>query len=259
MPRLLPGGRLLGLDIDPIERPKTVARLLSRFARESFSAHAKNFAGLPRLLADEGLSGVDLVLVDLGVSSMQLDDPSRGFSWKVEGLLDLRMNPARGQPAWALLESMTEARLSRVLFENADEPHAEAIARAVVLARKERPIRTTTAFAGIVAEATTAAGEEAAFFSQARAFQALRIEVNDEMSALEALLRALPSCLKPGGRAAFLSFHSGEDRRVKRAFRLGFHNGDYREIARDVIRAGPEEQRSNPRSTAAKLRFAIRA
>ena len=266
LPRLLPGGRLIGLDVDPIERPRTEGRLRTLcYGPDLLSVRASNFAGLEKVLAAEGLDGVDLILADLGVSSMQLDDPARGFSWKREAPLDLRMNPSRGAPAAALVAKLSEAKLAALLRENADEPHAAAIAAAIAAARAKAPITTTTALAGAVRAAFgrlpghESGGETGAKETLARVFQALRIFVNDEFTALDAFLAALPSCLRPGGRVAILTFHSGEDRRVKKAFQHGVRKGLYAAAAPEVVRAGPEERRSNPRSTAAKLRWAVRS
>jgi 16S rRNA (cytosine1402-N4)-methyltransferase len=263
LPKLLPGGRLIGLDADPIELPRTEARLRGLgYGEDVLTIRRSNYAGLARLLADLGLSGVDIVLADLGCSSMQLDNPARGFSFKLEGPLDLRMNPNRGQPASALLAKIDEATLIQILRENADEPHAERIALAIIQARSQRPIVTTTALSRIVSEAagpasTRDADADEQNASVRRVFQALRIEVNDEFDALETFLRFLPGCLNLGGRVAILTFHSGEDRRVKKFFQAGLRDGLYSDIALKVIRPSPEEVRSNPRSSSAKLRWAV--
>jgi 16S rRNA (cytosine1402-N4)-methyltransferase len=261
---ILPGGRLYGLDVDPIELPKTEARLRSAgIPPEALVVRRTNFAGLPRLLAAEGLAVVDLVVADLGLSSMQIDNPARGFTFKVEGPLDLRMNPQRGQPASALLAKLDAAELIALLEENADEPFARPIAQAIGRAQSDGPIATTTDLAaavrGAFPTATTQQLREQVDASIRRVFQALRIAVNDEFSVLETFLRNLPFCLKPGGRVAVLTFHSGEDRRVKKAFQAGERDGVYARVARDVIRPTPEEVHSNPRASSAKLRWAIRA
>lgn len=254
--RLRPGGRLLGLDADPIVLPKTEARLRGLgFGPEAFTAHRSNFAGLPRVLAEAGLGGVDLVLADLGVSSMQLDDPARGFSLKHEGPLDMRMNPQRSRPASALLEKSSPDGLATLLAENADEPHARLLADALA----GRHFGTTTALAAAIRAALSRHSTNDRESSVRRVFQALRIAVNDEFSALDTFLRHLPACLNPGGRAAVLTFHSGEDRRVKKAFLEGLRQGVYADIAREVIRPAAEELRANPRSAPAKLRWARKA
>jgi len=251
--RLQPGGRLLGLDADPVELPKTEARLRAAgFGPEIFTAVRSNFAGLPRALAGLNLAGADCVLADLGVSSMQLDDPSRGFSVKFDGPLDMRMNPQRGAPASALLQKISSAALEQLLQENADEPRARVLADALA----GKTFATTKALATAVRDAVPRLGKDDVDVTVRRVFQALRIAVNDEFSALDTLLRHLPSCLNPGGRVAILTFHSGEDRRVKKAFEAGLRDGFYADIAHEVIRPSPEERRDNPRSTPAKLRWA---
>ncbi len=252
--RLQPNGRLLGLDADPIELPRTEERLRALgFGPEQFTSHRSNFAGLPQVLAKAGLTGADLILADLGVSSMQLDDPARGFSMKHDGPLDMRMNPARGQSAAAFLRKIEAAKLSRLLEENADEPHAEALAAA--LAGIE--FTTTLSLARTIRVTLARSPEEEVELSVRRVFQALRIAVNDEFSALDAFLRQLPSCLNPGGRVAILTFHSGEDRRVKKSFEAGHRENLYAEIADEVVRPSPTERNANPRSASAKLRWAV--
>jgi len=256
LPRLQPCGRLLGLDVDPLELPKTESRLRALdFDPDIFTAQRGNFAGVPQVLAGAGLPGADMILADLGVSSMQLDDPARGFSVKLEGPLDMRMNPQRGQPASALLQRILPDALAVLLAENADEPHAAAIAAALA----GRSFATTVSLAAAIRGALPHVNQEECDLSIRRVFQALRIAVNDEFSALETFLRVLPACLNPGGRAAVLTFHSGEDRRVKKAFAAGLRDGLYADIAREVIRPSPAERHANPRSTPAKLRWARRA
>jgi 16S rRNA (cytosine1402-N4)-methyltransferase len=274
LPRLLPGGRLLGLDQDPIELPKTEARLRALgFGPEVFTAHRSNFAGLPQALAairpDQTLShmrqslvgsegtarsGADLILADLGVSSMQLDDPARGFSTKFAGPLDMRMNPQRGQPASALLARIKSDALAGLLEENADEP--EAVRLSVALAGKS--FASTLELNRAIRAALPQQRKEDSDLTVRRVFQALRIAVNEEFSALETFLRNLPACLNPVGRVAILTFHSGEDRRVKKAFEAGLRDGVYADVAREVIRPTPAERHANPRSSPAKLRWARR-
>ncbi len=254
-PRLQPGGRLLGMDVDPLELPKTEGRFRALgFGPDIFTAQRGNFAGLPKVLAGAGLLSADIILADLGVSSMQIDDPARGFSVKLEGPLDMRMNPQRGQPAFALLQSIRPDALASLLAENADEPHAPALAAALA----GRSFATTTSLAAAIRAALPRVNKEECDLSIRRVFQALRIAVNGELSALETFLRVLPACLNPGGRAAVLTFHSGEDRRVKKAFAVGLRDGLYADIAREVIRPNPAERHANPRSTPAKLRWARR-
>jgi 16S rRNA (cytosine1402-N4)-methyltransferase len=257
-----PGGRLLAIDADPIELSRTEARLRTLgFPPDALIVRRTNFAGAARFLAEFAPDGADLLLADLGVSSMQLDDPARGFTFKVDGPLDMRMDPSRGRPATDLLSQLDETNLARLLAENSDEPHALELARTILLAHAHEPINTTRSLASIVRETVGRHSRRSAGSADdavRRVFQALRIAVNDELGSLSALLRSLPSFLKPGGRVAILSFHSGEDRLVKSAFKTGFHDGTYDSIATEVIRATAEETRDNPRSSAAKLRFAIR-
>jgi 16S rRNA (cytosine1402-N4)-methyltransferase len=256
--RILPGGRLIGLDVDPMELPRTEARLRAAgFDERAFVARQGNFAGVSQVLADEGVIGANIVFADLGVSSMQIDNPARGFSYKEPGPLDMRMNPSRGEPAWKLLERVSEDELAAILNENADEPYAAFIARIL----KEKPLNTTHAVERIVRTALTKEfprmEKTDVKMSVRRTFQALRIAVNDEFAVLDALLRALPHCLAPGGRAAVITFHSGEDRRVKKAFQSGFRDGVYADVAHEVIRSTKEETFSNRRASAAKLRWAV--
>jgi len=253
--RLQPDGRLLGLDVDPIELPRTEARLRSLgYGPEKFTAHRSNFAGLQRILAHTGLPGADLILADLGVSSMQIDDPSRGFSMKHAGPLDMRMNPTHGQSASAFLRGTDAAMLVHILEENADETHAEQLAAALA----GKSFATTLSLASAVRAALPRSSDDAADLSVRRVFQALRIAVNEEFSSLDAFLRQLPLCLNPGGRVAILTFHSGEDRRVKKSFAAGQRSNLYSEIADEVIRPSAAERNANPRSASAKLRWARR-
>lgn len=251
--RLRPGGRLFGLDADPVELPKAESRMREAgFTSEEFTAVRSNFAGLPKVLAEAGLGGADCLLADLGVSSMQLDDPARGFSTKADGPLDMRMNPGRGYPASALLSRISAADLMELLHLNSDEPHAESLGEQLA----GRNFASTTELARAIRSAIQDGDAEERELSVRRVFQAIRIRVNDEFAALETLLRHLPTWLNPGGRVTILTFHSGEDRRVKKAFAEGLRNGVYVEIAENVIRPSPEERRDNPRSTSAKLRWA---
>lgn len=258
--RIQPGGRLIGLDVDPLELPRTEAQLRAAgFGPETFVVRHVNFAGLGQALAAEGLATADVIVADLGVSSMQLDNPDRGFSYKEPGPLDMRMNPSRGEPASQLLVRLSEEKLASLLEENADEPHAQLIARLL----KQKPPETTHALERLVRSGLTSAmpslPKTDVKMSVRRTFQALRVAVNDEFSALDWLLRSLPQYLAPGGRVAMLTFHSGEDRRVKKAFQAGYREGVYSSVATEVIRATMEETRANRRASSAKLRWAVRA
>ena len=254
-----PDGRVIGIDVDPLELPRAEARLRAAgFGPDVFVARQGNFAGLPKVLAAEGLTRVDVILADLGVSSMQFDNPDRGFSYKGVGPLDMRMNPRTGESAAQLIARSREEDLARLLEQNADEPHADLIARLL----KQQPLETTHATdrllrAGLISALPRLTKADIKM-SIRRTFQALRIAVNDEFSALDALLRLLPHCLAPGGRVAVLTFHSGEDRRVKKAFQAGLRAGVYSAVAGEVIRSAKEETFSNRRAAAAKLRWAVR-
>jgi 16S rRNA (cytosine1402-N4)-methyltransferase len=253
--RLLPGGHLLGLDVDPLELPRTEQRLRAvGFGPDTFTAVKSNFAGLPAALAAAGRTGADIILADLGVSSMQLDNPERGFSTKADGPLDMRMNPSRGLSAAQWLRKVSSRDFADALVANSDEPNAQLLAP--VLAG--RSFTSTADLTAGIESALKRFTREERELSVRRVFQAIRIEVNEEFTALDALLRVLPGCLNPGGRVAILTFHSGEDRRVKKSFQAAHREGLYRQIARRVLRAGPAERHANSRSTSAKLRWAIR-
>ncbi len=264
LPRLLPGGRLFGVDVDPIELPRTEARLRKLgFDAASLIVRRINFSEVATLLPETG-GGFDVVLADLGVSSMQIDNPARGFSFKLDGPLDLRLDPSQGQSASELLLSVTRPQLRDLLTDNADEPFAVELANAL----QGKYLETTTALAALVSatldrafKRSLPADERDAETKKAlqRTFQALRIQVNNEFGALEQFLENLPNCLKPGGRVVIMSFHSGEDRRVKKAFQSGERNGTYARVAPELIRPTFEEQRANPRSSSTKLRWAIKA
>jgi 16S rRNA (cytosine1402-N4)-methyltransferase len=206
---------------------------------------------------------VDAVLADLGVSSMQLDDPTRGFTFKTDSPLDLRLNPSRSPSAAEWLAQVSGKNLTAALVDNADEPFAELIAGDLIMSRARQPITRTLQLAEairqILRRASPGRDPEKIDDSVRRVFQAIRIAVNDEFGALDMFLRQLPDCLKTGGRVAVLTFHSGEDRRVKHSFREGLRAGIYAATNDEVGRAGAEERRANPRSTSAKLRWAVRA
>lgn len=255
---ILPGGRLIGIDVDPLELPRTETRLRELgFTEDVLLVRRMNFAGLPQLLPIAG-GQFDFILADLGVSSMQLDNPARGFSFKTDAPLDLRLNPAKGQPASAFIKSVAEEDLAELLISNADEPHAREIAK--VIFENRQKIGSTTQLADFVSRALRHIPEqtrrEETKRSLQRTFQALRIAVNDEFTVLDQFLNLMPACLKAGGRVAILTFHSGEDRRVKKSFLDGYRSGTYSQIAREPIRSSAEERRSNPRSACAKLRWA---
>lgn len=258
--RLLPGGRLVALDTDPLELPKTQERLRKLgYGDDVLVVRRTNFAGLASVLHELGLSaGVDFLFADLGLSSMQIDDPARGFTFKFDGPLDMRMNPGRGLSAAQWLARTDEATLERALTDNADEPLARDLSR--VLSGRRKPLETTLELAEAVRRGLPERySDDERDKTVRRVFQALRIAVNDEFGALDALLRLAPDALRSGGRIALLSFHSGEDRRVKRAFERGLASGIWARISEELVRPSAAEIRANPRAAPAKLRWAQRA
>lgn len=255
-------GRLYALDVDPIELPRTRERLRRLgYGPEILDIKQMNFAKIDQISSEAG--PFNFVLADLGVSSMQIDNSERGFSFKFEGPLDLRLNPEKGVSAACRLKEMTFDELQGMLIENADEPYSEAIARAIVSKiRKGIEISTTTQLRTIITDALKnkpQISDEEIKKSCQRCFQALRIDVNDEFEVLDEFLEKLPDVLAEGGRVAILTFHSGEDRRVKKSFKRFFNEGIYREIAPDPIRPSAEECYNNGRARCAKLRWAIKA
>jgi 16S rRNA (cytosine1402-N4)-methyltransferase len=262
-------GHLTSGDVDPIESAKTVARLRARgYGEDLWSFRRMNFCEIDALAAEQG--PFDFVLADLGVSSMQIDDPARGFTYREDGPLDLRLDPTRGVPAAERLAELSRDELCGMLTDNADEPYAEEIARQILRDEKRGlAIQTTRELHEEIRKAlvqvrelrgrSAAEKKDALRKSSARVFQALRIDVNQEYEVLYEFMEKLPGALAPGGRAAILTFHSGEDRIVKKAFQAFCRAGDYRDIARDVIRPGHEECFANPRARSAKLRWAIKA
>ena len=255
-------GCIYGLDVDPIESKKTVERLRNAgFGEDDFQFRLINFANIDKVAEEAGQ--FDFVLADLGVSSMQIDNPQRGFSYKIDGPLDLRLDPEHGESAAQRLRSITEEEFVGMMIENSDEPYAEEIAHKVfTLMSKGNPMDTTTALREAITEALWKVPKEekdqTIKKSCARVFQALRIDVNSEFEVLYSFLEKLPSVLKPGGRAAILTFHSGEDRLVKKSFKELARQGVYSEVSSDVIRPSAEECRINPRSKSTKMRWAIK-
>lgn len=256
-------GHIYALDVDPIESVKTKARLESLgYGEEILTVIQTNFVHVDQVAEQTGQ--FDFVLADLGVSSMQIDNPARGFSYKQEGPLDLRLNPENGVSAAERLKELSLKELEGMLLENADEPYAAEISRAVMTElKKGRSIDTTTRLKEVIESALrflpAAEQKEAVKKSCQRTFQALRIDVNSEFEVLEAFLEKLPEALAPGGRVAVLTFHSGEDRLVKKSFKQGLKDGIYREIAADVIRPSAEECNINSRARSTKMRWAIKA
>jgi 16S rRNA (cytosine1402-N4)-methyltransferase len=261
--RLVPGGRLYATDVDPFELPRTRERLASfGFGPDILVIKEMNFSSIDQIAAEAG--PLNFVLADLGVSSMQIDNPDRGFSFKIDGPLDLRLNPNNGISAADLLKNISRYNLEDLLIINADEPYYEPITHAILSKiKKGIEISTTTQLKQTIEEALATIPmenpKEEIKKSCQRCFQALRIEVNNEFGVLDEFLEKLPNALAPGGRAAILSFHSGEDRRVKKSFKSFFREGIYSDVAPDPIRPTAEECHSNPRASSAKLRWAIKA
>lgn len=256
-------GHLYALDVDPVEIIKTKKRLNDLgYGEDILTVIRQNFAHIDRIAKEYG--PFDFLLADLGVSSMQIDNPERGFSYKKEGPLDLRLDPQSGISAAQRLMECTQAELQGMLIDNADEPYAQEISRTIVSEiRKGRRIETTTRLAELIAESLSFLPEmergNEIKKSCARVFQALRIDVNSEFEVLDAFLRKLPSVMAPGGRIAVLTFHSGEDRMVKKSFKELKKEGVYSDAATEVIRPSAEECARNARARSAKLRWAVRA
>jgi 16S rRNA (cytosine1402-N4)-methyltransferase len=260
---LTPGGRLYATDVDPFELPRTRDRLLALgYGPDVLIIKKMNFSGIDQIALEAG--PLNFVLADLGVSSMQIDNPDRGFSLKVDGPLDLRLNPKSGKSAAALLKTISQSKLEELFIENSDEPYAELISKAIVAKiSKGSVVETTEQFKEVVKETLEFIPKDKRIDAVKKScqlcFQALRIEVNNEFGVLEKFLEKLPDALASGGRVAILSFHSGEDRRVKKYFQSLFRDGIYSEIAAEPIRPSAEEIYSNPRARSAKLRWAIKA
>ena len=256
-------GHIYALDVDPIESEKTKARLARLgYGEDILTVQLQNFANIDKVAEQAG--PFDFVLADLGVSSMQIDNPERGFSYKHEGPLDLRMNPQKGASAAERLKEVSQEELQGMLIENSDEPYAEEISKTVMMRLKRgQKIETTTQLKNVIEEALSfipaSERKEAVKKSCQRTFQALRIDVNSEFEVLYEFLEKLPHVLAPGGRAAILTFHSGEDRLVKKSFKQLKKQGVYREISEEVIRPSAEECARNSRARSTKMRWAVKA
>ena len=256
LPRLAPGGTLLGLDTDPANAHHARQRLTPLAAEHGVRLiveHA-NFANLPGVLRGHGLPPVDGLLADLGFASNQMDDPARGFSFRGDGPLDMRLDPTRGVPASHLINSLPERELADLIYQLGEERLSRRIARKIVEKRAVEPIETTGALAETVRRCYPPKARHGRIDPATRTFMALRIAVNGELEALDTLLRHLPKTLGPGGRAALISFHSLEDRRVKRAFVALAQGGGFERLTRKPLTADADEVAANPRSRSAKLR-----
>lgn len=256
-------GHLYSLDVDPIEIVKTKERLKAKgFGDDILTIIQTNFKNVDEVAREHGK--FNFLMADLGVSSMQIDNPERGFSYKNEGPLDLRLDPTKGESAAERLKSLTPDELEGMLVENSDEPYAKEITKEVFSEfRKKNEIKTTTDFYHVIEKALSFIPEkerkEVIKKSCQRSFQALRIDVNSEFEVLEEFLYKLPEVMESGGRIAILTFHSGEDRLVKQAFKQFYNEGIFSEISKDVIRPSAEECAKNGRARSTKLRWAIKA
>lgn len=256
-------GHMYALDVDPIEIVKTKQRLFEAgYGEDILTIKQTNFRNIDQVAEEAG--GFDFILADLGVSSMQIDNPDRGFTYKFDGPLDLRLDPEKGESAAERLREVSYEELVGMFQENSDEPYAEEIATVIMKRnRTKNYVETTTQMKDAIEEALAFVPEkdrkEAVKKSCQRCFQALRIDVNSEFEVLYDFLDKLPDALRPGGKVAILTFHSGEDRLVKRAFKAGAKAGIYSEVSKDVIRPSAEECARNPRARSTKMRWAVKA
>lgn len=256
-------GHMYALDVDPIEIVKTKQRLAEAgYGEDILTIKQTNFRNIDQVAEEAG--GFDFILADLGVSSMQIDNPDRGFTYKFDGPLDLRLDPEKGESAAERLREVSYEELVGMFQENSDEPYAEEIATVIMKRnRTKNYVETTTQMKDAIEEALAFVPEkdrkEAVKKSCQRCFQALRIDVNSEFEVLYDFLDKLPDALRPGGKVAILTFHSGEDRLVKRAFKAGAKAGVYSEVSKDVIRPSAEECARNPRARSTKIRWAVKA
>lgn len=256
-------GHMFATDVDPIESEKTKKRLAEAgFGDDILTIKLQNFCTIDEIAKEVG--GFDFILADLGVSSMQIDNPERGFSFKVDGPLDLRLNPNAGISAAERLDNISREELSGMLYENSDEPYCEELAKAITdEIRKGNRIDTTTKLRHIIGQTLDFLPEkdkkDIIKKTCQRTFQALRIDVNHEFEVLYEFMEKLPGALKPGGRAAILTFHSGEDKLVKKALKAGYKAGIYSDYSKDVIRPSAQECAQNGRARSTKMRWAVRA
>lgn len=256
-------GHIYATDVDPEESAKTRKRLADQgFGEDILTIRLQNFCTIDEIAKEVG--GFDFILADLGVSSMQIDNPKRGFSFKVDGPLDLRLNQEKGISAAERLDTISREELAGMLYENSDEPYCEELAKAITdEVRKGNRIDTTTKLRQVIEKTLDFLPEkekkDAVKKTCQRTFQALRIDVNREFEVLYEFMEKLPSALRPGGRVAILTFHSGEDRLVKRALKDGYKAGIYSDYAKDVIRPSAQECAQNGRARSTKMRWAVKA
>lgn len=256
-------GHMYATDVDPIESAKTKKRLADAgFGEDILTIRLQNFCTIDEIAKEVG--GFDFILADLGVSSMQIDNPKRGFSFKVDGPLDLRLNQETGISAAERLDTITREELAGMLYENSDEPYCEELAKAITdEIRRGSRIDTTTKLRRVIEDTLDFLPEkekkDTIKKTCQRTFQALRIDVNQEFEVLYEFMEKLPGALRPGGRVAILTFHSGEDKLVKQALKEGYKSGIYSDYAKDVIRPSAQECAANGRARSTKMRWAVRA
>ena len=256
-------GHIYATDVDPVESEKTKKRLADQgFGEDILTIRLQNFCTIDEIAKEVG--GFDFILADLGVSSMQIDKPERGFSFKTEGPLDLRLNQQSGISAAERLDTISRDELAGMLYENSDEPYSEELAKAITdEIRKGNRIDTTTKLRQVIEKTLDFLPEkekkDTIKKTCQRVFQALRIDVNHEFEVLYEFMEKLPDALRPGGRVAILTFHSGEDKLVKRALKEGFRDGIYRAYSKDVVRPSAQECAQNARAHSTKMRWAVRA
>lgn len=256
-------GHIYATDVDPVESEKTKKRLADQgFGEDILTIRLQNFCTIDEIAKEVG--GFDFILADLGVSSMQIDNPERGFSFKTEGPLDLRLNQQSGISAAERLDTISRDELAGMLYENSDEPYSEELAKAITdEIRKGNRIDTTTKLRQVIEKTLDFLPEkekkDTIKKTCQRVFQALRIDVNHEFEVLYEFMEKLPDALRPGGRVAILTFHSGEDKLVKRALKEGFRDGIYRAYSKDVVRPSAQECAQNARAHSTKMRWAVRA
>ena len=256
-------GHIWATDVDPEESAKTKKRLEDLgFGEELLTVRLQNFCTIDEIAKEVG--GFDFILADLGVSSMQIDNPKRGFSFKVDAPLDLRLNQEAGISAAERLDTITREELAGMLYENSDEPYCEELAKAITdEIRRGSRIDTTTKLRRVIEDTLDFLPEkekkDTIKKTCQRTFQALRIDVNQEFEVLYEFMEKLPGALRPGGRVAILTFHSGEDKLVKQALKEGYKSGIYSDYAKDVIRPSAQECAANGRARSTKMRWAVKA
>ena len=256
-------GHMYATDVDPEESAKTKKRLAEQgFGEDILTVKLQNFCTIDEIA--EEIGGFDFILADLGVSSMQIDNPKRGFSFRADGPLDLRLNQEKGISAAERLDEISREELAGMLYENSDEPYCEEIAKAITdEIREGNRVDTTTKLRELLADTLDFLPEkekkDTIRKTCQRVFQALRIDVNREFEVLYEFMEKLPDALKPGGRVAILTFHSGEDKLVKKALKAGYKAGIYSDYAKDVIRPSAQECAQNGRARSTKMRWAIKA